>query len=713
MLIIKRLLRHSSSQRLRKFTFETASLFYTYLLFLLSILLPLIIFYSKSLMLFTESIKRSFYTSFLLFMALFACAQENTLNIFPRTYLDFYILESEFAPGKYIDSTTQLGFIHYNCKETRFNYPKNNRMITLRAEFNVDSLFQNTLLYLVALPIDYPCRIYFNGAILAERGSVSNPYTSRIHLTDKYLLAPDKMKLKNSNVIVLQLYPKEGEIYPVSRLFITNPQDAARFVFYKNLFGPKLILALSICGFVFFLFFLTVYITRREYQKQQFLFFALMNLFFLLSFINNIFISDFSNTFLFEKITRISFPVSVYVGICFLIEYTQVFKNKRRLKLIFLLIYLPSIILVLIPDTVTGTIRAYNKYPLLSLLFGTLVMFYISLVYYLKEKSIKSFLLVFVFFLDIVAGFHDGYQFAVLKTKPFIALTFNAVFLINLVIFFILAVDHSRLYHLALNSTKNLEKLNQDLEVLVEKRTQRTIEYAQKLEEANQTKDRFFSIIAHDLKNPFNTLIGYSDILRTEFKEYKPEEILHQLNIIYDTSIKGYNLLENLLKWALAQTNKLIFEPSKVDLHEIAECAINEVAYQCQLKNIRIKNNIPNRFFLVADKNLLNTVVRNLIHNAVKFTFNGGEIELNAKKSKSDILVSIKDNGMGLCENEIENLFRIDKVISKPGTNKESGSGLGLILCKEFIEKHGGKIWVESLVGKGSEFIFTIPQIVI
>ena len=196
-------------------------------------------------------------------------------------------------------------------------------------------------------------------------------------------------------------------------------------------------------------------------------------------------------------------------------------------------------------------------------------------------------------------------------------------------------------------------------------------------------------------------------------KDYKPDEILHQLNIIYDTSLKGYNLLENLLKWALAQTNKIIFEPSKVDLHDITENVSNEVAYQCQLKNISIKNNIPNRFFLVADKNLLNTVVRNLVHNAVKFTFNGGEIELNAKKSKSDILVSIKDNGMGLCENEIENLFRIDKVISKPGTNKESGSGLGLILCKEFIEKHGGKIWVESIVEKGSEFIFTIPQIVI
>lgn len=632
---------------------------------------------------------------------------------FPRTFLDSYIYESNLDEEKYIiKNNDQIDFEKYNGGVVPFTKTINDRLITIRSEFKIDKKYEGQNIYLILLPIDYHCKIYFNGKLIAEKGNSNKTYTNRIHYTEKFLLSPDQINYDSKNQILMQLFPLEGEKYPVNKLFITNAKDAGKYVFLRNLVGPKLIFGLSLCGFVFFLFFLTVYITRREYQKQQFLFFALMNLFFVLSYINNIFTNDFSNTFIYEKIARISFPLSVYVGICFLIEYTNVVEKRKRFKLLLLLVYLPAVILVLIPNNTTDVIKAYNTFPLLSLFLGTFILFSISLIYYIKEKSLKSLFLLIIFFLNIIAGLHDGYYFAILKAKPFVLLTPNTVFGINLIIFFILAVDHSKLYHLAVNSSRKLEIMNQDLEKLVEQRTEKTREYANKLEEANNTKDKFFSIIAHDLKNPFNTLIGYSDILKTEFRDYRQEEIHQQLQIIYDTSVKGYNLLENLLKWSQSQTNKIEFDPIKIDLREIVQICIADIEYQCQFKDIEIHNDVPEDFYLIADKNLLKTILRNLINNSVKFTQRNGFIIVNSQKTKDTIEIIVKDSGIGMTKYEVDNLFKIDKVLSKPGTEKETGSGLGLILCKEFVEKHGGKISVKSKVDQGSEFIFTIPKII-
>ena len=640
-------------------------------------------------------------------------AQKHTPNLFPRTTLDFYILESELSEGDYIvGDMYDLGFSEYDNKEIANSRPVNDRMITLRSEFTIDSIFSTHDLYLVVLPLDYPCKIYINGNQLSVRGNYQNGYTNRMHCSENILLPTDKINYSDKNEIAFQLYPMEGESYPLSQVFISNSKDATRYVFYRNLVGPKLIFALSLCGFVFFMFFLIVYISRKEYQKQYSLFFALMNLFFVLSYINNVFSYNFSNTILLEKIARISFPLSVFVAICFLLEYTNIFKKKRIIKVALLLFYFPAVIMLLIPETTTEAIKVYNSYPLISLFAGNFILFTLTLLFFIKEKDLRSTFLLIIFFLNIIAGFHDGYYFAILKTKPFLLLTPISVFAINLIIFFILAVDHSKLYHVALNSSEKLEKLNQELELLVEKRTRKTIEYANKLEEANKTKDKFFSIIAHDLKNPFNTLIGYSDVLKSDFREYGQDEIYEQLNIIYNTSVNGYALLENLLKWSQSQTDKIVFEPVKVNLYEIIQICIDDVEHQCQFKDIDIINDVPENYHIIADKNLLKTILRNLISNAVKFTSRNGMVSISSNKDDKVTEVSVKDTGIGLSENELQNLFKIDKVYSKPGTNKEKGSGLGLILCKEFVEKHGGKIWVESELETGSVFKFTIPKII-
>ena len=225
-------------------------------------------------------------------------AQEHTPNLFPRTTLDFCILESELSEENYVvGDMYDLGFIEYDNKKISNSRPIHDRMITLRSEFTIDSIYSTQDLYLVVLPVDYPCKIYINGDQLFIRGNYKNGYTNRMHCSENILLPPYKINYNDKNEIAFQLYPKEGESHPLGQVFISNSQDATKYVFYRNLLGTKLIFALSLCSFVFFVFFLIIYITRREYQKQYSLFFAFMNLFFIISFINNIFSYNFSNTF--------------------------------------------------------------------------------------------------------------------------------------------------------------------------------------------------------------------------------------------------------------------------------------------------------------------------------------------------------------------------------------------------------------------------------
>ena len=658
--------------------------------------------------------KKIYLLLFTILLVVYSCIdRKENAALFPRTNLEFYILESNYSEGSYLSGNLyDQHFIKYDYKELSNEWPNDNRMITLRAKLKLESCFKNQDIYLVVLPTEYPCQIYFNQNQLAIRGDYKNGYTNRLHYSEKILIPNDKINYNSNNEIAFQLYPKEGETYPFSLAFISNSKDASKYVFFRNLLGSKLISALSLCGFVFFLYFLITYLTRREYQKQHFLFFALMNLFFVISYVNNVFTYDFSNTFLLEKISRLGFPLAVFVGICFMLEYTNVFKKKRILKIAFLLFFMPAIIMLILPNTTTKAISAYNSYPLISLFVGNLMLLLLALLYFLKEKNLKSTILLLIFLINNFAGLHDGYYFAILHMKPFVLLTPVTVFGINLTIFIILAVDHSILYHVALRSSEKLEVMNQELELLVEKRTQKTIEYANKLEEANSTKDKFFSIIAHDLKNPFNTLIGYSDVLRTDFRDYGQDEILQQLNVIYNTSINGYNLLDNLLKWSQSQTNKILFEPQKINLREIVQLCIEDIEDQSLFKDIDIVNDVTENFHLIADENLLKTILRNLINNAVKFTHRNGMVSVSCKKDDTFIEISVKDTGIGMSEMELQNIFQIDRVSSKPGTNKEKGSGLGLILCKEFVEKHGGKIWVESNLEVGSIFKFSIPKII-
>lgn len=233
---------------------------------------------------------------------------------------------------------------------------------------------------------------------------------------------------------------------------------------------------------------------------------------------------------------------------------------------------------------------------------------------------------------------------------------------------------------------------------------------SEKLQELNATKDKFFSIIAHDLKNPFNSILGFSELMTKNITRYKYEEIERFVGIIHSTSQNAYNLLENLLNWSRSQTGTIEFSPHYYDLTQLILNNIEFVENSALKKNIKIYFNRSEISMVKIDKNMMDTVLRNLLTNSIKFTYPGGKIIVTVSSEEKNYKVSIKDNGIGIEEENIDKLFRIDSKYSSYGTNQEKGSGLGLIITKEFIEKNNGKIWANSEFGKGSEFIFTLPK---
>ncbi|NOX46306.1 MAG: sensor histidine kinase [Chlorobi bacterium] len=229
------------------------------------------------------------------------------------------------------------------------------------------------------------------------------------------------------------------------------------------------------------------------------------------------------------------------------------------------------------------------------------------------------------------------------------------------------------------------------------------------LQEANATKDKFFSIVAHDLKNPFNSLILLTEMLLDDIDTLTKEEIVEYLEKIKTSSENTYMLLQNLLDWASSQTGKHKVHPEKIDEKSLALEMLSLLLPNAENKEISMRSDIPANSYSFADKNMISTVLLNLLSNAIKFTPRKGKINISFINKKSSHVFVVSDNGVGISEKDRKNLFRIDKKIQNKGTEKEPGTGLGLLLCKEFVEKNNGHIWVESELGKGSKFFFSIP----
>jgi PAS domain S-box-containing protein len=230
------------------------------------------------------------------------------------------------------------------------------------------------------------------------------------------------------------------------------------------------------------------------------------------------------------------------------------------------------------------------------------------------------------------------------------------------------------------------------------------------LEDLNATKDKFFSIIAHDLKNPFSAILGFSELLQNNCHEYDSGKIIRFATTINTAANQTYRLLENLLEWSRLQRNLVTPYLRRCNLKSIVSevvMANNALAHN---KNISLQNNILSDIYVNCDTNMTHTVLRNLISNAIKFTNTNGSVNIYAHENEVNTEIQIKDSGVGISSENLIHIFRIEKNVSTLGTANEKGTGLGLLLCKELIEKQGGKIWVESKVNEGTTFYFTLKK---
>ena len=306
------------------------------------------------------------------------------------------------------------------------------------------------------------------------------------------------------------------------------------------------------------------------------------------------------------------------------------------------------------------------------------------------RQLLKSFLPI-VIFIVILQGFLDS------------VLSFNDInppLTAALILFMVIVVTVFIVFRVSAISGAQLLKAEEALR-----------ESEKQLLQLNADKDRFLAILGHDLIGPFNTLLGYSELLLSDIRKLKIDEIEYQLKNINKAAQNNYNLLVDILMWTRTQSGKIPFNLQKLNLRIVSTDILEVLNPTASTKSITVNNLISDQIIVFADIDMLKTVLRNLVLNAIKFTKSGGVININAEENQERVTISVSDNGVGIRAENLAKLFEISQVFTTTGTAEETGTGFGLLLCKEFVEKHGGKIWVESEIGKGSDFKFTLPII--
>ena len=269
---------------------------------------------------------------------------------------------------------------------------------------------------------------------------------------------------------------------------------------------------------------------------------------------------------------------------------------------------------------------------------------------------------------------------------------------------------HGKTYRINTTLTPILDKDNKVIRLIaIDSDVTKLKEVEEELQKLLITKDKFFSIIAHDLKNPFNSIMGLAQLLVHGYDRLSPEKVKYYHSNLYQISKNGYELLINLLEWSRSQMGTMQFKQAEINLYALTKETFSLYNGKAIQKEITLTNSAQEKSSVYADQNMLKTILRNLVSNALKFTDRGGAVEIIDRDLEGFKEITVRDTGIGIEHEDLKKLFKLDEGFTTEGTEEEMGTGLGLILCKEFVEKNGGKIWVESKVGFGSKFIFTLP----
>lgn len=285
-------------------------------------------------------------------------------------------------------------------------------------------------------------------------------------------------------------------------------------------------------------------------------------------------------------------------------------------------------------------------------------------------------------------------------------ITIYGAFLYAAVLTFSLNIKIDKL-NKEIRKTQDLQQISKRLQSEIESRMVAELE----LRELNLSKDKFISIIAHDLKSPFTAILGFGEMLQTLDHETKPDKTKFFADQLMIAATKAFQLLEDLLTWSRAESGSIVFSPENTNLCSLTSDVIEGLSPVAAKKNISIANCFAPECQICIDSNMIETILRNLIANAIKFTDKGGTVSVHMQDYQTDVVMSIVDNGIGMTGEQIEHLFQIDNATSTQGTSNESGTGLGLLVCKEFVDRHSGAIWAESEPGEGSSFSFLLPRV--
>ncbi len=647
----------------------------------------------------------------ILFLSVYNVFSQTVISdIAKKNNIEFYILESEYTQGKYINEPMDKEiFKKYNWKNLPAQYKGANRMLSLKSEFIPVAKIQNNMFYLISLPMEYPSNYYLNGKLIFQRGNREGKYTNRLHYSEKILLPPYLIHWDSINDLTIELYPKNNEQQAFLQPFISDYPTVSKTVFYRNLFGVRFTQALSIFSSILFFYFITLFYSRKEYKSYHYLYFSLWNFCGIFSYLNNTLSFDFANSYLIEILSKTSLIFGLLFASLFIFEFSKIYgKKKKLIERIFYTITIFQFSIMVFQPTTKAIIDLFYIFALLIHIPVHIFLFFTAILYFRKKITKYSIALLAVYSLDVLFVAFDLYYSIYLGIKPVVLLIPYIIFLFNIIMFFMLAWEQSDIYKMVLQKSTELEHLTQNLEILIEKRTEELKLQTIKLAEANAGKDKFFSIVAHDLRNPFGALKGFIDLLKKNYKSYTLDDLLRNITFLEKTAIITQNFLDSLLEWSRTQMNKITVKYEKFNLHHLILSILELTKLQAMSKNIEIINKIEKNFEINTDKYILNTVLRNLITNALKYSFPNSQVVISSKRLENSLEISVTDFGVGIEQTDLPKLFLTDSKICTKGTAKEIGSGLGLIICKDLIYLIGGSISAVSQINQGSTFTICI-----